>query len=396
MNLREARTLIFNTHIAALKLGQRALSYEMRSGPGIGKSSIVNQTAADLCVALGEPVGELTEMLATLSSADVRGFMLPTKNAAGELVSVFSVSPLIPRRDNIVVYEPDASSPDGYKRWPVGAWQGEVPEVGIIFLDEFGQAEDETKKPAADFVLKGAIGSHTLPLGWRVLMASNRMSDRSGVVRPLMHIVNRRGDINIEGSYPIWNEDFVQKQPEQMRPHFLIASFAQANPQIVFKDATPTDGNPYCTPRTLTMMGAELKALRTEAEVRADAIPLDPLARELMASWIGEADAAQFIAHAKYFDQLPTMEAVEKTPLEAKVPPNMDGQMVCAHMLSHHVHKGNARSVMRYIERMNIEMQALMVRNIHSQKDKVNMLAQTPEWSAWIVKNADLIIASRS
>lgn len=396
MNLREAKTLIFNTHMAAWRQSKRALSYELLSGPGIGKSSIVDQTAGTLCIALNKPIGVLLEMLATLSSADVRGFMLPTKNAAGELISVFSVSPLIPRRDNIVVYEPDASSPDGYKRWPVGTWQGEVPEVGIVFLDEFGQAEDETKKPAADFVLKGSIGSHTLPIGWRVLMASNRMSDRSGVVRPLMHVVNRRGALSIEGNYTIWNEDFVQKQPEASRPHFLTTSFAEANPHIVFKDATPTDGAPYCTPRTLTMMDAELKALRDETQIRADAMPLDPLARELIAAWIGQADAAQFIAHAKYFDQLPTMEAVERNPAEAKMPPNLDGQMVCAHMLSHHIHKGNARSVMRYMERMNIEMQAMVVRNIYNQRDKVNTLVTTPEWSAWTVKNADLVIASRS
>lgn len=395
MNLREASTVLIRTHLAAIREGRRARAYEMISGPGLGKSSLVETVSAALCKQLGKPVGLMVNMLATLSQPDVRGFMLPTKQSDGTLISVFSQSPLIPRRDNIIVFEPDAASPLGYKRHPVGTWTGEVPEIGQSFLDEFAQGEDEVKKPAAEYVLKGEVGTNTLPTGWRVICASNRMSDRSGVVRPLMHIINRRAALNISGSYSIWNEDFVQKLAPEERPHFLTVSFAQKNPHIVFPEETPIDGNPFCTPRTLVMMDSELRALRSEAEAARDELPLDDLSREVVASWIGEGSAGQFFSHAKYFNELPSMEQVEKNPLEAKLPAGLDGQMVCAHMLSHNITSKNVKSVMRYMGRLNIEMQALLMRNVTGQPHAGAAVLNTPEFGAWVAKNKDLLIASR-
>jgi hypothetical protein len=47
-----------------------------------------------------------------------------------------------------------------------------VPRVGILFLDEFAQAEDEVKKPAAELILNGNVGTWRLPTGgaWSLLV----------------------------------------------------------------------------------------------------------------------------------------------------------------------------------------------------------------------------------
>lgn len=397
MNLREARILLLRTHHAAYRMEERAPSIEMISGPGLGKSTIVGDYCGELCRLLNEPVGFMVNMLASMSAPDVRGFMLPTKQPDGRLISVFSESPLMPRHDNIMVYEPDGSSPLGYKLWPLGTWPADrpLPRIGGSFLDEFGQGEDEVKKPAAEYVLKGEIGTNQLPPGWRVIAASNRMSDRSGVVRPLGHVINRRMEVFLTGSYEIWNEDFVQKLPPEKRPHHLTVSFAQMQPQIVFKDAVPIDNKAYTTPRSLVAADRTLRALATDAQRADNALPIDDLAREAAAGWLGEGDASQFFVHCKYSEQLPKIEQVEARPDEAKLPSGLDAQMVCAHMLSHAITAKNAKPIVKYAMRLNIEMQALMFRNVTQQPHTAAAVLNTPEFGAWVAKNKDLIIASR-
>ena len=93
MDLNAAQQVILRTHHAALAINDRPITVELISGPGIGKSSLVEQSAAILAREVGEPVGLVVFMLATVSSVDVRGFMLPVKSANG-LDTVFSTAAL--------------------------------------------------------------------------------------------------------------------------------------------------------------------------------------------------------------------------------------------------------------------------------------------------------------
>jgi hypothetical protein len=54
-------------------------------------------------------VGFVVEMLATLSSVDLRGFMIPQKAevAGGPPLTVFSMPPWYPTRHNTWLIEPD-------------------------------------------------------------------------------------------------------------------------------------------------------------------------------------------------------------------------------------------------------------------------------------------------
>src|SRR6187401_1287120 len=104
MNLEQAKQVAVRTHMAALGMGVRANSMEWKSGPGIGKSSTVEDVCAELARLLDQPVGLTIMMLATIQSVDVRGFMLPTKKANGTLGTQFSEPPWMPVRDNTIVF----------------------------------------------------------------------------------------------------------------------------------------------------------------------------------------------------------------------------------------------------------------------------------------------------
>lgn len=393
MHLSDAKQVMLRTHMAALANGTRATAIELVSGPGIGKSSVVMQTMEALAREINEPVGIRVFMLATIQSCDVNGFGLPAKNqtVAGIPDFVFSLPPWYPVRMNTYVV-----TPDGVWHKP-GQWPADMPmpRIGGLFLDEYAQADDDVKKPAAELLLNGRVGTCELPPGWRVIAASNRMSDRSGVLRPLMFAINRRMELRIDAHLPTW-EDWCNAQPVEHRPHYLTLSFARKHPQLVFRDEIPTGTDPFCTPRTLIMMDANLRALRTAEETKRGVLPMDHIAREVCAGLIGPGECAQFMSHIKFADSLPDIEDVIKTPKTAKLPDGLDGQMVCAFFLAHQVDDKSCAPILEYIKRMKAEMQVLCVTTITKQQDRAKHLATQRMYTEWLLRNRDVLVASQS
>lgn len=390
MDIESAKKVMLRTHAAALDHGERASGLCLESAPGIGKTEGAFQYAELLAAHIRKPVGIVQFMLATISSVDVRGFMLPVKGTNGAAMdTVFSTPPWYPVKANTFVVEPDGT-------WhKPGTWEGELPEVGVLFLDEFGQAEDEVKKPAAELVYRGNVGNCELPVGWRVIAAQNRVTDRSGVMRELMFIVNRRAKITIDARLDTWLE-WANRQPDHKRPHYLTISFAQRNPDLVFRESVPEGTDPFCTARTLCLMDKDLKAMRSDEDIAKDRLPLDDIAREVAAGWVGGGTAAQFYTHLRYADELPDIDDVEKKPTEAKMPSGRDAQMVCAYMLAHHVGEKNATPILKYLQRMQVEMQVLAVKAVNAQPARAKHLFAANGYSDWLKKNKDLLIASAS
>jgi hypothetical protein len=389
MNLKQASDVMIRTHIAALNMGARPNAVEIKSGPGVGKSSTVRQVCAAIARGMNEPVGLVTEMLATIQSVDIRGFMLPQKGANGTLETVFSTPPWYPGARNVTVFMPDGTV------FEKGLYTGPVPRIGICFLDEWGQAQDDSKAAAAELLLNGEVGNTRLPMGWRVIAASNRLSDRAGVIRPLTFITNRRMELSIDAHLGTW-EDWAASLPENLRPHHLTLSFAHGEPGLVFKDAVPAGDAPFCTPRTLVLMDRDLRALRSDEDIELGRLPMDNIAREVCSGWIGGGESAQYFMHIKFSDELPRIEDIEADPMKAKLPPKRDAQMVCAFKIAHHVGKTNVDQILKYMERLNIEMQILAVKTITANQERAGYAQNTARFTNWLLKNKDVFIASRT
>jgi hypothetical protein len=175
----------------------------------------------------------------------------------------------------------------------------------------------------------------------------------------------------------------------------LTISFANRQPDLVFRDTVPPGDDPFCTPRTLVMMDRDLQALRTNDDLVAGRLPTDQVAREVCAGWIGGGESAQYFVHLRYADDLPDMVDIERSPTTAKMPPTRDGQMVCAFMLAHNVTSKNAENVLKYITRLNVEMQVLAVRTITNQQERAKTVANSKMFVEWLLKNQELLKASR-
>lgn len=348
MNLTDAKRLVLTLYKRQLETGQR-FSIELVSSPGLGKSEGIRQAADEIKKALNlEAFGFNPFFLSTLEQPDVRGFGLPAVDKDGSKIMVFTAAPWMPRSD--------------------------APEHGIVFLDEFRQAGHDVQKPAAELLLNGGVGDSKLPIGWMVVAASNRESDRSGVQRELAFIANRRMEIKITPDLDSWVD-----WAERRSIHWAAVAFAKHKPGLVFADKIPEKSGPFCTPRSFVKMSYLIGSLPME------------LFTEAAMGLIGEGAAAEFTAFLRVVEKLPTFDEIVQDPKKCKLPENdrPDAQYATMQMIAHRVDKDSATPAFTYLQRMPAEFQ---VAGLKATLRRCPEVLNSKQFSGWLKENKTLLM----
>lgn len=134
------------------------LSVMIWGPPGIGKSSIVAQAAAE------RGIDVLDLRLSQLAPTDLRGLPVPENGIARWFPPEF-----LPR--------------DG---------------EGILFLDEINMAPPAMQGVAQQLILDRRVGSYRVPDGWLIWAAGNRKSDRAAVFDMPSALANRFVHLDVE------------------------------------------------------------------------------------------------------------------------------------------------------------------------------------------------------
>lgn len=347
MKINEAKNII-KTNLRLARDKGIYVATLLVSGPGMGKSSIVDQAAEELSLEFKEPVMCKPFILTTVEQPDVRGYGLPVHDADGTSRMVFSLPP-----------------------WAV---LKQEPKFGILFLDEFGQAGHDVQKPAAELLLHRRVGNYQLPPGWIVVAASNRETDRSGVQRELAFITNRRMVIKIEPNLDAWTN-----WAEKAGVHPLAIAFARFKPAAVFADMVPEKPGPFCTPRSLCM----LASLIGEYDMATFT--------EAACGLIGEGAAGEFVSFLRVAEQLPKFEDIVANPGGCEVPKRPDASYAAMQMIAHRVDDKSAKAAFTYLKRMGREFQ---VAGLRGTFNRCPNLVRTPDFAAWLRDNKELVMAA--
>lgn len=344
-------------------------SVHLVGSPGGGKSSVLKHEIRDLLSDIyGERFGfcgdkELAWLCPTLDAPDARGFLVPTKDANGEAASYFTKSPMMPSK----------------------AYLEQYPR-GLMVLDERSAADLLLQKALAPAVLDKQFGDHILPPGWMVVSCSNRISDRAGVIRPPMHLINRECTIELETdatSWAVW--------AEKNGVHLMGIAFAKRFPGVAFAEAVPNTDGPYSTARSFTaaMNYLTLKAgVDNKGQARMD-LPTDPRTQQVVNGHVGAGVGAQMFAFFKLHDKLPDIEDIEKDPLKAKCPDVLDAGYAAAQMCVHHAKPTNVDKLWTYVERLPRELQVSTAVSLIKRSGGV--LINSKALGAWVAKNRALV-----
>lgn len=345
---------------------EAGISTEIESSPGRGKSELIEQMVANNSKRDGFEWGLATCFLATMNPSDMMGYMVPTRMADGSLASVFTTP-------SWMLTAPSAAHPNGqhiknFKR-------------GILFLDEYGQGDADTKKVAAQLLLKGEVGPHKLPPGWGVVAASNGKGDRSGVTKDFDFVINRRMKVQVTDDIDSWL-DWAHRNDMSA----LTCAFAKTNPQIVFTDGVPEKQGPWTTPRSLAMAD---RLLRVKAARNGGKMPSDPITVQAITGLMG-AGAAQYFAFLKLQQETPDYADIIKNPSGTKVPSKPDVQMLICYDLAHRVTAKDCAAVIEYVERMPKEFAVTFATTACKRQPA---LVAAPAFHAWAKANSSLMAA---
>jgi hypothetical protein len=242
-------------HLNSIIRGGLKTSVMMWGAPGIGKSSVVNKVAKE------NEMEVIDLRLSQLAPTDIRG--LPYVD---EGLARFAPPSFLPRSGN-----------------------------GILFLDEVNLAPPAIQNVAMQLVLDRKVGDYTVPDGWFIIAAGNRVEDRAAVSQMPAPLTNRFIHFTVEADLTSWKEYALTSGVKEE-----IISFLNFRPNLLHsfnKNAVA-----WPSPRSWDFASDLMKI----------GLPVDAA--------VGEGAAAEFKSFVKLYSKLPDVEKVLAGDKSVKMP----------------------------------------------------------------------------
>ena len=320
--------------------------------PGIGKSSMLKVLAAQY------PDYEIAYIDCTL--LDLGDFALPYTEMAGDL--------------KVTKFAPNAR------------FKMHTGKPVIVMLDEIGKAMKAVKNVLLTLMLEQRIGDNYLPKGSIVFGTTNLLSDGVGDMleaharnRVCMTTV-RKPDADEWIDWAITND----VAPEVIAwvkqfPHALAS----------YTDASQKD-NPYIFNPTRAGMGAVVtpRSLEKASHIAKRRAELgDALTISMLTGTIGESASRDMQAFFTVVDKLPTWDAIMASPTTTKMPTDTVAKCILVFSAITRVEKDSLPKWMTYLQRMDMEWQALFATSVMKSQAKQAFCVMNKEFKDWALKN---------
>jgi hypothetical protein len=319
----------------------------LRGAPGQGKSSILN--------AIAQRMPDYLPCYIDCTQLDL-----------GDLAM-----PVIDRELMVTNFAPNAR---------FGIARGQTRPL-LIMLDELSKAAKPVLNMLLPVILERRLGDANLPTGSIIFATGNLDSDGVGDALPA-HVMNRVTSVRYAN--PTADEWITWASTNDVVPEVL--AFAKQFPQVFdcYDDLADGDTNPYifnprkgqtktfCSPRSLEKASHIVKqrALLGEALLPA------------LAGTVGESAARDMEALVHLADQIPTFEAVCKSPAKTPVPDGVGAVFLMAFMLAGRVKEDSLDAVMEYINRWDsFEGVTLFITTMATNKAKAPWACKNRAWT---------------
>ncbi len=230
MNIKEAKQQIKNAMTAYFtknEFGDYVIPIEkqrpifLMGAPGIGKTAIMEQVAAEL------NVGLVSYSMTHHTRQSALGLPFIVKKNYGGVeydVSEYTMSEIIAS-----VY--DMIETTGHKE-------------GILFLDEINCVSETLAPAILQFLQYKIFGRHTVPKGWIVVTAGNPPEYNNSVREFDIVTWDRLKRIDVEANYEVWKEYAVNSGV-----HASITTYLDIKKGDFYKVETTVDGKNFVTAR---------------------------------------------------------------------------------------------------------------------------------------------------
>jgi hypothetical protein len=262
---------------------------------------------------------------------------------------------------------------------------------GVIFIDELFNADPATVKLLQKYVnYEDMSGVLRLPEGVVPIAAGNRLEDKSSVQQQGRAFMSRWEQHEVY-SDATDNIEYATKHGW----HPLVQTFFKDNPSLIdnYDDVFQTGG------AAATSTGANKDKLSEEGkrgvwanmrswerisrkEYAADDIGSPVTLHEAVGS-LGSGVGAAYDAHKNVLSKLASFDQIMTDPKGVAVPAKMDEQYALAMIVALRCQQGQMPQVKTFGERLPLELQAVILRNLSIRKNDFN-LASADGYVEWV------------
>ena len=338
----------YDLMLDAIKAG---LVINLSGSPGIGKSDLTRKVAHDFNLKV------IDIRLSQCDPTDLNGFPFvdPKTGRSG-----YAPPMMFPLEGDPLPEILDAN----------GKGTGKFYDGWMIFFDELSSASMAVQAASYKVMLDREIGQHKLHPRVAMVCAGNLATDRAVVNRMSTAMQSRLIHLNLVPDI----EGFVEWAYQNGIDRRIIA-FLLWRPELLHKFDPKHDDNTYPCSRTWYFLSKLIKQY----------IKLDEKKQPLYAGTVGEGTSFEFVAFAKVWSTLPTIDKILADPNNVVIPdPEDDPSILFAlsTMLGEAGTDMNLPTLMKVIDRMPPEFQSLtMTRIIKSNTIPVNNKI-LKKWSA--------------
>lgn len=252
-SVRECKEMIRST------LGSEApLTVMLWGAPGIGKTSLVSQVAAEAGVGFKSVIAHLYQPV------DVLGLPYVV--------------------DGRCDYAPPTVFPDGDRDG----------SRGLFFIDELPNCVPAMQSAWGIVVLERSTKHYRFPPGWTIVCAGNRETDRAGSSRLVSALENRLIHVGVE---PSGDEFLAFAVSRGLHPS--VPAFLEERPDMLLKFDPKSPERAFPSPRAWERVSDVMKLTLAEGPQG-----------EMLKGAIGPGAAVEFIAFTKVFHELPRLADV--------------------------------------------------------------------------------------
>jgi hypothetical protein len=310
----------------------------MHGAPGIGKTYIVHELAAELGVKV------IDIRLGQLEPGDLIGLPYVENDKAK-----YAAPELLPNIER-----------DGAE--------------GILFLDEVSTMPPMMQASAMQLINERRVGPHKVPDGWRIIAAGNRAQDKGTYFKLAPALANRMTHIEVQTSIESWTA-----WAGEHGLHTDVIAFLNFQPNHLSEFSTTEYVWP--SPRTWEQTSEFLYNIT------------EPTTRELfIAGTIGEALAVEFASFRRMINQLPNLEQVFIDPTNTPIPNDLGTKYAVTVALANKVDKTTVDNAMSYLLRdeWSPEFGLLFLQLVDAKWTET--VKDTAAFSRYIVTHGDIVL----
>jgi len=309
----------------------------IHGSPGIGKSYIVNDIAKQNDLKL------IDVRLSQLDAVDLRGIPTISNNQTKWMPPIF-----LPFDEN---------------------------SKGILFLDELNSAPLSVQAAIYQLVLDRKIGEYTLPSGWRIICAGNKIDDRGIVFKLPSPLINRMVHIVLEAKY----DDFkIWAIKNEIHP--FVLGFLGFRPDLLSNEVpSSTETNPaFCTPRAWNMLSNILK--KNEALTGINPV---------VYGTVGYGAGIEFISFVKVYKTLPDIDAILEG--QSDVVPDEASALyaLCAAIIEKYKGNSQGKNLFAYVNCLPVEFNVMLIKDLIVKDENI---AELEEFDTWMEQYGEYII----